>query len=112
MDATLVTVRSATLATGTTTVTVFVGVGSGVVDVPAAVLVTLPLAELLTVALTISVSVWLRARLAVVAPTEAPATVVVPLFPLELSRVSPALRMSVNVTFCAVDGPRLTSVTV
>ncbi len=114
LDATLVTVRSATLATGVTRVTVFVGVGSGVVEVPTAVLVTLPLAELLTVTLTTRVSVWPSARLVVVAPTVPPtrAPVTVPLLPLELTSVSPALRMSVIVTFCAVDGPRLTSVTV
>ncbi len=57
MDATLVTVRSATLASGVTSVTVLLGVPSGVVEVPPAVFVTLPLAEPLIVALTISVSV-------------------------------------------------------
>jgi hypothetical protein len=41
--ATLVSVRSALVATGVTTVTVLVGVGSGVVLVPTAVLVMLPL---------------------------------------------------------------------
>ena len=110
----MVSVRSATLATGVTTVTVLLGVLSGVVLVPAAVFVTLPLAELLTVALTISVSVWPSARLVVVAPTVPPtaAPVTVPLLPLELTSVKPALRMSVIVTFSAVLGPRLTSVTV
>ncbi len=58
LDATLVTERSALVTTGVTTVAVLLpGVVSGVVLVPRAVLVTLPLAELLTVALTISVSV-------------------------------------------------------
>ena len=56
--------------------------------------------------------VTVAATLAVVAAALAPATVVVPLFPLALSKLWPADRMSVNVTFCAVLGPRFTSVTV
>ena len=40
--ATFVSVRSATPSTGTTTVVVLLGVLSGVVDVPTAVLVMLP----------------------------------------------------------------------
>ncbi len=106
---------SARLTTGTTSVVVLLpGVGSGVVLVPAAVLVTLPLAELLTVTLTIRVSVWPIAKLVVVAPTEAPTTVVVPpaLLLLALTNVSPAPSTSVKVTLCAALGPRLTNVTV
>ncbi|MES2324810.1 MAG: hypothetical protein V4633_21335 [Pseudomonadota bacterium] len=99
--------------TGVTTVTVLTGVASGVVLVPTAVFVTLPLAELLTVALTISVSVWPSARLAVVITLVlVPMIVTAPLLLVAVPIVSPALRMSVKVTFCAVLGPRLTSVTV
>ena len=65
-----------------------------------------------TEALTISVKVWLIAKLAVVAAALAPAIVVVPLLPETLIRLSPALRMSVSVTFSAVLGPKLTSVKV
>jgi hypothetical protein len=36
----------------------------------------------------------------------------VPLLPLALIRLSPALRMSVSVTLLATEGPRLTRVTV
>ena len=111
LEATLVSVRSATLPTGVTTVTVLVGVGSAVVLVPTAVLVMLPTVAV-TEALTISVKVWPSARLAVVAAALAPAIVVVPLLPEALIRLSPALRMSVSVTLSAVLGPKLTKVTV
>ena len=110
--ATLVSVRSALLTTGVTTVTVLVAVGSGVVLVPTAVLVMLPLADEVTEALSTSVKVWPSARLAVVAAALAPAIVVVPLLPDTLIRLSPVLRMSVSVTLSAVLGPKLTSVTV
>ena len=40
------------------------------------------------------------------------APVTVPLLPLADTRVRPAERMSLRVTFCAVLGPRLTRVTV
>ncbi len=81
--------------------------------VPAAVLVTLPLAELLTVALTTSVRVWPSDRLAVVITLVlVPTMVTAPLLLVALPIVRPALRMSVRVTFCAALGPRLTSVTV
>ena len=112
LEATLVTLRSALVTTGVTTVLVLLpGVGSAVVLVPLAMLVTEPVLAV-TVALTISVKVWLIARLAVVAAALAPAIVVVPLLPEALIRLSPALRMSVSVTLSAVLGPKLTKVTV
>jgi hypothetical protein len=107
-----VVLTSATAFIGTTTVTVLVGVGSGVVLVPTAVFVMLPVAAV-TVAFTISVSVWPTARLAL--PTTVvlvPTCVGVPLLLLELIRLKPALSMSLIVTFCATLGPRFTSVTV
>ena len=110
--ATFVTVRSALLATGTTTVLVFPGVGSAVVLVPPALLVTLPV-DAVTVAFTTSVSVAPLARLVATAVALLPAYVTVPLPPvlLALIRLKPAPSTSVNVTFCATDGPRFTSVT-
>lgn len=56
----------------------------------------------------------MTAKLAVVAPTVPPtaAPVAVVWLELELTKLSPALKMSVMVTFCATLGPRLTSVTV
>ena len=64
--------------------------------------------------MTTSVKVWPSAKLAVVAPTVPPtaAPVAVTLLLLALMSVKLAPKMSVIVTFCAVDGPRLTSVTV
>ena len=68
-----------------------------------------------TVALTTSVRVWPIVRLVV------PAVVLWPMVTaarsplvtaLPLTRLKPALNMSVMVTFSAVLGPRLTSVTV
>ncbi len=111
---TLVSVRSAPAATGITTVTVLLGgLGSGVVLVPAAVFVTLPLVAV-TVAFTTTVRVSPAARLATVAV--APLALLVNRLPpvttgVPLS-VRPALSTSVIVTFCAVLGPRFTSVTV
>ncbi len=111
--ATLVTVRSATLATGTTTVTVLLpGVGSGVVDVPAAVFTAL-LKAAVTVALTTRVSVWPTARLVVpITLVPVPTSVVAPLLLLALMNDRLVPSTSVSVTFCATLGPRLTSVTV
>ena len=113
LEATLVTLRSALLPTGVTSVTVLLaGVGSGVVLVPTAVLVTLPVVAV-TVALSTRVKVWFRPRLAMVAvaplglvPLSVPFVTGVP------DRLRPALRMSVSVTLSAVLGPKLTSVTV
>ena len=111
--ATLVVVKSALVPTGVTTVTVLLGVGSGVVLVPTAVLVMLPV-EAVTLALTTRVRVWPRAKLAVVAPTLPPTAAPVAVVWLELAliRLKPALKMSVMVTCWAVLGPKLTTVTV
>ncbi len=111
--ATLLSTRSALAATGVGTVTVPGGLGSGVVLVPAAVFVTLPVVAV-TVAFTTIVRVWPAARVAAVAVAPLallfnrlpPVTTGVPL------SVRPALSTSVIVTFCAVLGPRFTSVTV
>ena len=93
--------------------TVLAALGSGVVLVPTAVLVMLPVLAV-TVALTTSVRVWPSARLAVVAPTVPPtaAPVAVVWLELLLIKLRPALKMSVIVTFWAVLGPKLTKVTV
>ena len=113
LEATLVTLRSALVATGVTTALVLLpGVGSGVVLVPMAVLVTLPVL-LVTVAVTTRLSVWLSARLAAVAiapvllvlKSKPPVTTGVP------DRLKP-FKTSVSVTFWAVLGPKLTSVKV
>ena len=109
----MVSVRSACVVTGVTTVTVLLGVGSGVVLVPTAVLVMLPVLAV-TVALSTRVSVPPMAKLATVAVAPValllerlpPVTTGVPL------RLRPALSKSVSVTFNAVLGPRLTRVTV
>ena len=111
LEATLVSVRSALVATGVATVTVLLGVGSGVVLVPAAVLVTVPLVAV-TVALTTSVRVWPMLSEVVPAIVDAPVLVLAPLLVLALMKLKPALSTSVIVTFSAVLGPRLTSVTV
>ena len=113
LEATLERVRSALEATGVTTVAVLLpGVGSAVVLVPAAVLVSVPLVAV-TVTLTKSVRVWPIARLLTTALALEPAMVTVAPFGLEIApRLMPALSTSVIVTFCAVLGPRLTSVTV
>ena len=79
--------------------------------VPTAVLVMLPTVAV-TEALTISVKVWLIAKLAVVAI--APVVLVlnsVPLLTGVPDRLKP-LSASVSVTFSAVLGPKLTSVKV
>jgi hypothetical protein len=110
--ATLVSCRLALAATGVGTVTVPGGVGSGVVLVPAAVFVTTPVLAV-TVALTTMVRVWPSARLLVVMRlVEASTSTTAPLLELAPMRLRPALSTSVIVTFWAVLGPRLTSVTV
>ena len=113
LEATLLRVRSAALATGVATVAVLLpGVGSAVVLVPAAVLVRVPLVAV-TVTLTSSVRVWLMARLLTTALALEPAIVTVAPFGLEaLIKVVPEPSTSVIVTFWAVLGPKLTSVTV
>ena len=112
LEATLVTLKSALEATGVTTALVLLpGTGSAVVLVPLAVLVTEP--ELaVTVAVSTKVKVWLIAKLAVVAI--APVVLVlnsVPLLTGVPARLKP-LSASVSVTFSAVLGPKLTSVSV
>ena len=80
--------------------------------VPAALLVTLPVLAV-TVAVTTIVIVPLTASVADVAVT--PDVVLlskVPPVTTGVPSVNPALAVSVNVTFCATDGPRFTSVTV
>ena len=83
LEATLVRVRSATLPTGVATVTVLVGVGSAVVLVPLAVLVTVPLVAV-TVALITSVRVWPMLKLVVPAVVLCPALATAPLLVLAL----------------------------
>ena len=111
--ATLVTVRSELVSTGTTTVAVFEGVGSAVVLVPTAVFVTSPVLAV-TVASTTKVKVCPMLKLFATAAALAPATVVVPLPPVLLALINerPALKMSVKVTFAAALGPKFTNVTV
>ena len=113
LDATFVTCRSALVTTGVTTVAVlFPGTGSGVVLVPAALLVTLPVLAV-TVAVTTTVIVPPTASVADVAVTPlVEALTNVPPVTTGVPSVNPALATSVNVTFCATDGPRFTSVTV
>lgn len=109
---TLVSVKLALMSTAVTTVTVLLAeMPSAVVLVPKAVLVMLPVLAL-TDALTINVKVWPIAKLAVNALALEPATVVVAWLELALIRTKPALITSVIVTFCAIPGPKLTSVTV
>ena len=113
LEATLVTVKSALVTTGVTTLLLLLpGVGSVVPLVPLALLVTLPLVAV-TVAVSTRVKVWLSARLVVAtAPlllelkSAPPVTTGVP------DRLKPALSTSVRVTLSAVLGPKLTSVTV
>ena len=104
----------ALLATGVTSAVVLLpGVGSGVWLAPAAVLVTL-LVLAVTVALSTKVRVWFRPKLAVVAVAP-PALLALSTPPVTTGvpdSVRPALKMSVSVTFTAVLGPKLTSVTV
>ena len=108
----MVMLKSALLATAVTTAAVLLpGVLSGVVLVAAAVLVMLPVAAV-TLALTIRVRVWPMARLSVAAVALEPATLVVPWLELALIRLRPALITSVIVTFWALLGPKLTTVTV
>ena len=110
--ATLVRVRSALEATGIGTVTVPGGVGSGVVLVTAAELVTTPVLAV-TVALTTMVSVAPTARLLVLMRLVLASTSVgAPLLEVAPMRLSPALSTSVSVTSSAVLGPRFTSVSV
>ena len=104
---------SATPPTPVATVTVLLGCGSGVVLVPAAVLVTVPVVAL-TVAWITMVSVWPTCSVVVAAALVLAFTsVTTPLFVDGVpTRPKPALKMSVNVTFCAALGPRLTKATV
>ena len=112
LEATLLTVKSALEATGVTTVLVLLpGVGSAVVLVPLAVLVTEPVLAV-TVAVSTRVKVWLIAKLAVVAVAPlGPELLSTPLVTGVPDRLKP-LRASVSVTFSAVLGPKLTSVKV
>ena len=111
--ATLVSVKSALAPTGVTTVTVLFGLGSVVVAVTPAVLVTEPPVAAVTVALTTRVKVWPSAKLVVPAVVLAPAlaTATLPLV-LALIKLRPALSTSLIVTFWAVLGPKLTTVMV
>lgn len=109
---TLLTLKSALVVTGVTTGAVlFPGTGSGVLLVPAAVLVTLPV-DAVTVALTTRVRVCPMAKLVVTAAALDPGAVTVVWLELALIKLKPALSTSVRVTFCAVLGPKLTNVTV
>ena len=113
LEATLVTVKSALVTTGVTTLLVLLpGVGSAVVLVALALLVTLPVVAV-TVAVSTRVKVWLIARLVVVAT--APVALELNSVPFVAGvpdRLKPALSTSVRVTLSAVLGPKLTSVTV
>ena len=104
--------RSALVITGVATVTVLFGLGSTVVALTPAVLVTEPLAAV-TAALTTRVRVWPRARLVVPAVVLAPALLVATLpLVLALIKLKPVLSTSAMLTFWAVLGPKLTTVTV
>ena len=89
------------------------GVGSVVLELTLPVLVTLVPLAAVTVALTTKVNVWPSAKLVVPAVVLAPllATATLPLV-VALIKLRPALNTSVRVTFRAVLGPKLTTVTV
>ena len=113
VGALMVIATSALAPTGVTTVAVLFGVGSVVVALTPAVLVTLVALAAVTVAFSTRVKVWPSAKLVVPAVVLAPrlATATLPLV-LALIKLRPALKTSLIVTFWAVLGPKLTTVTV